>query len=158
MLHTVRGDEKVIDGAQLFMDSDGFWRDRYIEHLFEDCFYGRELDSIFTENMRAYFSFLTKNNHKIPDNVFTNAAAAKRWIEKHFGHVEVTDDFDTSDSDLAHCTHYAILHSFANPDNDEACYAPSELHALLLSVVHLFRHIALQYTNAHLSSANKLPA
>jgi hypothetical protein len=137
----------------LYIDEDDQIRDRHIEHLFEDCFYGRALDDIFINNFRLYFEACAARF--LPDpamptsDVFTDAATARAWVTMNFGLVYVGSFKQTdplySDETYVHCSYMAKLRTRVAGNVDEACYAPTALHAILLTVVNVFRHVCHDY-------------
>jgi hypothetical protein len=147
---------------KLYVDPEGVTRDSQLEHLFDDCFFGHELDKIFANNFRFYYFILTDTKDEIADNVFTDVAAARAFVCSKFGvlHVrEIKDDDDfRDDGDYAHCKWWAQLASPFGPRPAEPVVAPTELHAILLSAVNLYRHASHKFISDRFGEVgNNLP-
>lgn len=137
----------------IYIDSESLIRDRHVEHMFEDCFHGRDLDDIFQNNFKLYFEALAArylpDPQLPPPEVFEDAALARAWVTINFGLIYVGefkwDDPNRDDEDLAHCTWEAKLRTRVADNVVESCYAPSALHAVLMTVVQVMRHVCHNY-------------
>jgi hypothetical protein len=135
----------------LYVDTDGNVRDSNIEHMFEDCFYGKELDDTFRTNFRQYLRVFTDADETLPaDETFANVSKLLRWSKPIFGGLTIykADPTVIAVSPAlreAGATHAAVF-------NDTRrwkllpCYAPSELHAAFCALVSAFRVTALLHT------------
>lgn len=148
-----RFSEKPDHLDHIYIDEDSQIRDRHVEHLFEDCFYGKELDDIFINNFKLYFEALgakyLPNPQLPPDEVFADEQLAAAWVTMSFGLLYVggckPNDPNLADEDLHHCRYEAKLRTRVADNVNESCYAPTALHAILLTVVNVMRHICHNY-------------
>ncbi len=131
----------------LFIDGDGNVRDRLIEGMFEDCFHGRELTERFKTNFKMYCEMLI-GPVPVPDEIYSDRHVAVGWLTTTFGicHLRRADRYDIeSDDDLAHCNYEVRLRSRFAKDNEEVAFAPTEIHAVLLSVIIVLRAVAQRW-------------
>ena len=139
----------------LFIDDHEQIRDRHIEDMFNICFDGGELDDIFVHNFKMYFEATAArylpNPTMPPDEAFTDELLARAWITMNFGLLYVggfkPDDPNRSDIDFDHCLFEAKLRTRLADNVNEACYAPTALHATFMTVVNVFRHLVHNYHN-----------
>jgi hypothetical protein len=146
----------------LYVDTSGQLRDRHIEDMFKTLFRGDDLDDIFINNFEAYFHAMCVE--KLPRNmvpgpeIYTRPDIARAWVTYNFGLLYVgripLDDAILNNPTFAECHYEARLRSHnLCATAVHYCYAPSELHATLLSVVNLYREIAREFHNDMLSRA-----
>lgn len=143
--------QKILDNqkpamrSNLYIDEGGKPRDKHIENLFRDCFYGRDLDLIFTTNFSFYFTqFTDQPTILIMPNVFRNEDAAGRWISQHIGGVTVkpfqpdpaNPDFGEDFADIRFAAH---IKPFGLKRDIPTAYSPTALHAVCLAAILVFR-------------------
>lgn len=134
----------------IYIDDQDNIRDRHIEHLFMDCWNGAELDTIFTHNFSLYFEQVAArylaDPTMPPPEVFTDELIARAWVTSNFGLLYVGnfkyEDPNYSDALFLHCEFEAKLRTRVADNVDESCYAPTALHATLMTVVNVMRHLA----------------
>lgn len=142
-------DDKPISAderAHVYLAEDKQYYDQHIEHLWEDCFYGRELDEIFRCNFRQYFPMLTGHVGEVPDAVFEDYGTAASWVARNFGLLAVRELAQPPAEALySHCRFEAKLRTPLTKPTP--CRAPTALHAALLAVCNVFRELAREPIN-----------
>lgn len=135
----------------LYQDANDDVRDRHVERMWRMLYEGLPLDAQFRENFGIYFQMLLGEQRELPEFLFDNVSVARAWVAQNFGllHLAGYDPiaYEEPDDELLHCTHMAQLRTrFATEaDNDEYCYAPSELYVVLLTVVNTYRYVVSKF-------------
>jgi len=151
--------QKIIDGkpteaAHLYIDDTGEPRDKHIENLFRDLFEGRPLDAIFRNNFGVYLSELYGEEIEPPAGIFIDAGYCIAWINRFFGPVTVKPCGPPSDDpDFANVRYVARIRLSGSSKRFKPAYAPSMLHAALLSAVFVLRAEAGKRLNAFFKDA-----
>ena len=138
----------------LYIDTNGDLRDRYIEEMFSILFRGEEInEDVFKNNFETYFNnlavrLLPRSMAPGPE-IFTDESIARAWVTYNFGLIHVGElnphDPTLQNPNFAHCKYEGRLRSRVGGNVPHYCYAPTRLHATLLTVVNLFRELAAQH-------------
>lgn len=138
----------------IYIDTECNVRDRYIEEMFQILFRGEEIDEeVFQNNFSCYFDALAvrllPRSMAVGPEIFGDYGLARAWVTYNFGLIHVAavpfEDAILRNPTFEHCRFKAVLRTRLGSGLGMACYAPTELHATLLTVVNVFRELANQY-------------
>lgn len=147
-------DSKPGELQHLYVDTAGTVRDRYIEEMFSILFHGEDIDEeVFQNNFDIYFDALAvrllPRSMKPGPEIFKDEGLARAWVTYNFGLLYVgaikPDDPTADNETFAHCRYEARLRSRVAGNVPHYCYAPTAIHATLLTVVNLYRELASEY-------------
>lgn len=151
---------KFSENSHLFVDDEGEYRDIFLEELFADCYYGNPLGEIFRNNFAQYYGHLVGyEGMEPPDSIYDNVSSAREWVTRTFGllYVSVATPKQRREESAEDCGKYrAVLRTFATKEQVVA-YAPSELHAILLLVIEVYRRLSSAWCEKQFKPANALP-
>jgi hypothetical protein len=144
-LREIKTDEQL---AHLFIDKEDNVRDRHIEDMWNRLYGGKPLDAIFRTNFSVYHKYLTMHGDDVPPAVFDNVSEAQAWVAARYGLLHIRP-FDPAlfeyDEALAPMRYMARLRTRFAPGINEHCYSSTELGAILLTVVNVFRSMASEH-------------
>lgn len=148
-LKEIKPDEQL---QHLFIDTESEVRDRFVESMWNDLYNGEPLDDTFKHNFALYYEVLLGHPADLPADLFDNVSVAHKFVSDRFGLLYVAPfdaDKYASDEALKGFTHLAQLRTryATHADGSEYCYAPSELYAILLTVVNTFRQMITRYVS-----------
>lgn len=136
----------------MYLDFDQKPRSQYLEHMFEDIFYGRELNEVFRQNFAEYCeAFFDVSQDEVPSAIFDDYDAALRFVSK-FGMVSIVpiDPEYLEDKDFAHCefqSALALRGEYRLPYGDRCdnglTVAPDKHRAVLLAFIEVMREITI---------------
>lgn len=129
-------------------------RSKYIEHMFEDIFFGRYLGPLFRENFETYMkTFFGIEN--VPTEIYHEEQAALKFVSR-FGLVSVTPICNEyrADHDFDHCDFQSIIHpkgialdAYRSDIKCSPTCAPTVHRAILLALIEFMREITVAHIN-----------